>query len=126
MLLTRPIQKDVEVMSFNYFARKVMNPNLPMGVRYSALHSCILRLVWKTGEPFTKAVARLNSEFGFKTKDPSDYQLLSTLAAVERERNLVLEKVRAFEHRRIREKIRGKRCISKKDQNTVPKAFGSP
>src|SRR5437016_1933045 len=107
------------MMSFNHFARKVMNPSLPIGVRYSALHSCILRLAWKTGEPFSEARDRFDSQFGFRRKNPTDYQLLSTLAAIERERNLVLQQLRAYERRRIREKLLGRRSISEAEQKAL-------
>lgn len=111
-------------MSFNYFARKVLNPNLPVGVRYSALHSCILRLAWKTGEPFSQARERFHAEFGFRRRDPTEYQLLATLAAVQRERSLLLEDLRAHERRRIREKMRGRRRIGQEEQRTLRKLYG--
>jgi hypothetical protein len=111
-------------MSFNHFARKVLNPTLPMGVRYSALHSCILRLVWKTGEPFAQARDRLNAEFGFRRRDPTEYQLLSTLAAIQSERNLILEQLRAYERHRIRQKMRGKRSVSQEEQKALSKLYG--
>jgi hypothetical protein len=111
-------------MSFNHFARKVLNPTLPMGVRCSALHSCILQLVWKTGEPFSQARDRLYAEFGFRRNDPTEYQLLSTLAAIQRERNLILEQLRAYERRRIREKMLGRRCVSKEEQDALRKLYG--
>src|SRR5689334_16442244 len=111
-------------MSFNHYARKVMNPNLPIGVRYSALHSCILRLVWKSGEPFSQTSDRLHSRFGFRRKNPTDYQLLSTLVAIERERNLILQDLQVYERRRIREKMRGRRHISKDEQKALHSLYG--
>src|SRR4051794_30698496 len=106
-------------MSFNHYARKVMNPNLPIGVRYSALHSCILRLVWKTGEPFSAVRDRLDAQFGFRRRNPTDHQLLSTLAAIERARNLALQQLRAYERRRIREKMLGRRSITLAEQKAL-------
>jgi hypothetical protein len=111
-------------MSFNHYARKVLNPNLPMGVRYSALHSCLLRLVWKTGEPFAQARNRLDAEFGFRRRDPTEYQLLGTLAAIQRERNLILEDLRAYERGRIREKMRGRRYIREEEQRALHTLYG--
>src|SRR3712207_2826671 len=111
-------------MSFNYYARKVMNRNLPTGVRYSALHSCILRLVWKTGEPFSQVRNRLDAQFGFRTRNPTDHQLLATLAAIERERNLVLQQLRDYERRRVREKAHGKRTIPEREQKALRRLYG--
>lgn len=110
-------------MSFNHFARKVMNPDLPIGVRYSALHSCILRLVWMTGESFAGSRDRLNSQFGFRRRNPTESQLLATLAAVERERNLILQQLRAYERRRIREKMLGRRTIPKDEQKALRRLY---
>lgn len=111
-------------MSFNHYARKVMNPTLPMGVRYSALHSCILRLARKTGEPFSQARDRLNLKYGFRRRNPTEYQLLSTLVAIERERNLACEQLRAYERRRIKEKMRGKRRIPEGEQKVLNRLYG--
>jgi hypothetical protein len=110
-------------MSFNHYARKVMNPDLPMGVRYSALHSCILRLVWKSGEPFSQARDRPDLQFGFRRRNPTDAQLLSTLVAIERERNLVLQQIRAYERRRIREKMLGRRGIPEAEQKALRRLY---
>src|SRR5690242_15667225 len=111
-------------MSFNPYAPKVMNPSLPMGVRYSALHSCILRLVRKTGEPCSQARDRLHSQLGFRRQDPTEHQLLSTRAAIERKRNLLLEQLRAYERRRVREKALGKRTIPESERNVLRRMYG--
>lgn len=111
-------------MSFNHYARKVMSPGLPVGVRYSALHSCILRLVWMTGEPFAEARARFHARSGFRRQDPTDHQLLAALALIERERNLALQQLRAYERRRIREKARGKRAIPESERKALRRLYG--
>ena len=97
-------------MSFNYYARKVRNPRLPLKVRCSSLSSCILRLGWLRRQKYlaTRAqFAKYLPATGPMRLDEA--QLLVALAAIEIERNRFLEQIRAFERKRIREKLRGRR-----------------
>jgi hypothetical protein len=119
-----PPSRRGPIVSFNHYARKVMNPGLPAGVRYSALHSCILRLVWMTGEPFADARDRFAAQSGFRRQDPTDQQLLAALALIERERNLALQQLRAYERRRIREKARGWRAIPESERKALRRLYG--
>ena len=103
-------------MSFNHYARKVRNPNLNIGIRYSALGSCILRFCWLTKKRYTITRTRFFEQCGLDESDIfTAQQLLDLLNAVEIERNKKLEQIRNFERKRIREKMRGKRYPSRKD-----------
>ena len=112
-------------MSFNNFARKVRRRDLPLSHRRSALASSILRLCWLTGQPFGETKQRYNQGFHVNLglgplKIPTEEALLKAIAAVEVERNQFLEQLRAFERRRIRDKMRGKRQPSKSDRLSFP------
>lgn len=99
-------------MGFNWYARKARRPEIPLHIRRCALRSCIRRLSLLTGERYTQAVARYDTRFNFNPRKSTERELLAALAAVESERNQILERVRAFERRRIREKMRGNRNLS--------------
>lgn len=108
-------------MSLNHYARKVRNPNLPLTVRRSALRSCILRFMWLGGERSEKSLARYESWLGlqpqgFQAGTTTELDLVRVLMAIERERNRTLEKLRVFERRRIRAKMRGRRRLSNVEQ----------
>lgn len=96
-------------MSFNYYARKVRDPRLDMQIRRSALGSCILRLGWLTRQSFLATRRRYAAQFNPRAIPPREEDLLDALAALEKARNRFLERLRAFERRRIREKLRGRR-----------------
>jgi hypothetical protein len=97
-------------MSFNNYARKVRNPRLDLPVRRSALASCILRLAWLTKRSYLATRAPFAARYNLdRPRQPDEEELLEALVAIERERNRFLERVRAFERRRIREKLRGRR-----------------
>ncbi len=93
-----------------------MNPTLPLHVRRGALRSCISQLPFRTYEGYNEIIARYDSKFGFNSRSSTEHQLLATLRAIVAERNLYLEKLRAFERKRIRAKSRGRRTFSKADQ----------
>lgn len=97
-------------MSFNYYARKVRNPRLPLNVRCSALASCILRLGRLTNQSYLATRSRFADRLQVdSTNRLGEEQLLDALAAIEVERNRFLEQLRTFERKRLREKMRGKR-----------------
>ncbi len=106
-------------MSFNNYARQARNPNAPLPMRFSALRSCIIRLIGPDGPAnggYHAASARFDARFGFNgANPPTERQILSALDAMEVSRNRYLEKLRAFERKRIREKARGKRRPSRAD-----------
>lgn len=103
-------------MSFNIYSRKVRNIHLPIAHRRSALASCILRLGWLKRQKYQVVRARFANTYKLDSPNtPTEADLLAALAAIERERNTFLEKIRAFERKRIREKHRGQRHPRKKD-----------
>jgi hypothetical protein len=58
--------------------------------------------------------------FGEKTDNPpGEQQLMDALATLEVERNYLLEQLRHFERRRIREKLRGRRQPSREAMMTL-------
>jgi hypothetical protein len=98
--------------SFNCNARKVRNPRLPIGYRKSALVSCSAA-VWPHVS-FLKRVAWIEIRFGFtfgveSETSPTEQQMLDAVSNLEVERNLWMERLRRYERKRIREKMRGKR-----------------
>jgi len=102
-------------MSFNGSARHVRNPALPLPLRAMALRSCVMRLCRLTGERYTHALARYADTLGIDLTNVTEQELLTALARIESERNQILEQVRAFERKRVREKLRGKRRLGKAD-----------
>ncbi len=106
-------------MSFGWYARKARNSQLPLHVRRSAVRSCILRLSWRTGERFHAAVGRFNKQFHFNKRTSGEGQLLAALTEVERERNLLVERVRSFELKRKKAKREGRRSLTKAEQEAL-------
>jgi len=106
-------------MSFNTYAKRVLNAQLPMPARRSALRSCIQQLTRVNHESYKEITARYEARFHCTGKHATDDQLLSALSALTTERNLVLEKLQAFERKRIRQKMSGKRTLSKGEQNEL-------
>lgn len=97
-------------MSFNNFARKARNLNLPFPLRRSAARSCLLRLAWLTGQPRSIVAGCFTARLGFDALLPKDEEhLRELLSAMEITRNQILEQVRSFERRRLREKARNHR-----------------
>ena len=98
--------------SFNYYARKARDPKINVWARLSALNSCIMRYCDLTHQRFPAVRERLILPLGVgrahQNKPPSEQQLWDVVAVLETERNIFLERLRAFDRRRIREKARGK------------------
>lgn len=104
-------------MGFNTLARQARSPDVPLLTRRRALRSCLLRLSRWTGEKYGEIQARYNTQFGFNDTDlPSADSLLRAIAAVEVERNIYVERLRAFEKRRVKAKARGRRQMTKQEQ----------
>ncbi|MBN1266343.1 MAG: hypothetical protein JXA25_12675 [Anaerolineales bacterium] len=101
-------------MSFRACARYVRNPDLPFHTRLSAVRSCALHLstlLKKENrsdvlDPITHAY-NLNDPNG-----PTEQELLSALAVLERNREAFLNRLRAFEQKRVEEKYAGIRWPS--------------
>jgi hypothetical protein len=127
--------------SFNYHARQVVDPTLPMSIRYLALGSCIRRLttmthlsrdhrnyqglrcfpahvkrpVWHDHYEHTRT--RFNKRFHFDDASaPQPEQLIGAIAAIQIERNKLLEAERVLYRRRVSLKMRGIRTPSLNDQ----------
>ena len=95
-------------MSFNYHARKVRNADLDIWIRWSNLHSCLSSVVrpgsfqfWRRGLFGAWEISPENP--------PTHRQLTEALDRLTVQRNRRLDALRAYERRRIREKMRGKR-----------------
>src|SRR5262245_6903736 len=99
-------------MSFNHFARKVYNPNLPTGIRRSALASCIGSLGWLTKQSHHKLHAYFKIDFH---SEMTDIELFEIITSVEIVRKQYLERLHNFERTRIREKMQGRRQPRQKD-----------
>ena len=102
-------------MSYNSSARKVRDASLPVPHRHSALRSCILHLVWLTHQSsYRDAVARFNVRCGLDGAEAvTEEKLMEAFAAVEEERAVALEKVKAFARKRKQEKFAGRSTPSK-------------
>lgn len=97
-------------MSFHWYARKARNPQLTIFTRRAAFYSCISSYCWLTQQSFLEVRAMFNDRFRLAgTRAPSEQQLLAALAVLEIERHLFLERLRVFDCRRIRQKLRGQR-----------------
>jgi hypothetical protein len=97
-------------MSFNNRARKAKNLQLPFTFRRSAARSCLLRLGWLTGQPRSVVAACFTARLGFDALQPgSEEQLQALVGAMEITRNRILEQVRAFDRKRMRDKWRNRR-----------------
>lgn len=106
-------------MSFNNSANKVLNPQLPLHVRRSALRSCIQRFTWLSKESYTGITARYEAQLDLTDKRLTEYHLLKALSAMVTDRNLIVENLRAFERKRIREKRSGRRTLSNIQQKEL-------
>jgi hypothetical protein len=100
-------------LSLNCYARKVRDRRLDLRIRRCALNSCILRLAWLTRQRYLLTRDRFAARFSLDPPEElTEDQLLDALTAIEVERNRVLEKVRAFDRKRLRAKLRGRRQMS--------------
>jgi hypothetical protein len=107
---------DNEDMSFHTYARQVRRIDLPFKVRRKAFRSCIGQYHGLIREKFQFTDARFCSHFGFNadiSEAEANERLTQAMASLEAERNLFLERLRLFEKRRIKEKMRGRRSPTK-------------
>jgi hypothetical protein len=103
-------------MSFNYHARKVRNSALPLTHRRSALSSCVQNLRWLVDQRYSSLCSYFELNF---QKPMGESQLLDKLTAIEVFRNRFLKRQQNFEHKRLREKMKGRRQPRKKDVQTL-------
>ena len=108
-------------MSFTSSARDVRDPALPTWRRYSALRGCVRSFSFLTRRSYLGTLERLGLTWSVLRPEepPSDAFLRRTLDLLERERNLYLVRLRSFELRRVRAKMRGRRQLSRVDQATL-------
>ncbi len=100
-------------MSFHTDARKVRKVDMPFTQRRAAFRSCIESYIWLINGKFNSTYTRFSNHFGLDTDVPNAADRLSqAMEALEKERNLFLEKLRLFDKKRIREKARGQRSPS--------------
>lgn len=98
-------------MSFRASANKVRDEALSPWQRLVALRCCIQNLTLHSGESYYYALQRFDERFGFnryrpRTDPPMVKQLCETLTAVERERNILLDRGRVEAIRNLRAKLR--------------------
>ncbi|HEX8832742.1 MAG TPA: hypothetical protein VF719_01015 [Abditibacteriaceae bacterium] len=101
-------------MSFKTYARRARRNDLPFNRRRTAFRACIELYGWLTNQKFTATYTRFSNHFGFDEAVPdADERLDRAINALETERNLFLEKLRAFDRCRTKEKFRGRRSPTK-------------
>ena len=108
-------------MSFASQARRVRDPEHPRWWRMSSLKGCVSSFCRLTGLPFRATLERLGFTYTpqIPRDPPSDEALRRTLDALERERNRHLDRLRSFELRRVRAKMRGGRQLSLADGESL-------
>lgn len=114
-------------MSFGYHARRVRDPDRPPWRRLSSLRACVSSYCRLTGAGYRRMLAYLDLEHSeqIPRDPPSDEFLRRTLDQVERERARYLERLRAFERRRIRAKLRGNRQLSTAERTLLREMRGA-
>ena len=107
-------------MSFRSIARKIREPERSFTWRRSAFRACLELIIWFP-QSHRAVYARFADEFGFDRDDVADAneRILRALDALERERNQMLEKLRAFDLKRVRAKGRGRRTLSKAEREDL-------
>lgn len=101
-------------MSFNYHARRVRDPDRPPWRRLTSLRACVASYCWLTRARYRPMLASLGLEVPYQPQrqPPPAQELLRTLDQLERARNVYLDRLRAFERKRIRAKAHGNRHLS--------------
>lgn len=101
-------------MSFNYYARRVRDGGRSPWMRLSSIRACVSSYCWLTGAGYRRMLEhlQLDHSHAIPRDPPTDEFLRRTLDHVERERSAYLERLRAFERKRIRAKVRGNRQLS--------------
>jgi hypothetical protein len=113
-------------MSFNYQARRVRDPEHPLWLRLSSLRACVRSYCRLTGGSYANVSAYLEIDLGYDPdrQPPGDEFLRRTLDQVERERSWSLERLRAFEKKRVRAKAYGNRHLSTAERTALREMRG--
>ncbi len=97
-------------MSFNNSARKVLNAELSPWMRWSQLHSCLLRVVGARSGAFPATRERWIREFGIGPNcPPTDEQLRQAVEELRTLREERLKQLRVYEEERKAAKRNEKR-----------------
>jgi hypothetical protein len=108
-------------MSFAYHARRARDPARSPWLRMSSVKACASCFCRLTGQPFRATLERLGLTWtpAIPRDPPDDAYLRHTLDALERERNVYLARLRGWEARRIRAKLRGGRHLSRAERTVL-------
>jgi hypothetical protein len=80
---------------------------------------------WLLGVRRSEILTRYNERFAFERDKsltdapPDEQQILAALAAMEVDRNEILDALRTFDRKRIRQKFRGNRQLSKAEKKRL-------
>ena len=97
--------------SFKYCAREVRNPHREIFFRYGALWGCM---------SFVAGIDHYAARFPIHPfHDYDETVLLETMKAVEKDHNELRYRMEAFERKRIRAKMNGKRQMSRRDREEL-------
>ena len=125
----------IHMGKFNAQARYVRNIWLPIPVRVTAFHACMGSYCRLTRQKFQATRERFSAAYwitkappptvvGLRVRhsrahlekpDAQSWYLLQAMDALQRERHEFLDRLRRFERRRVREKLRGRRYASRAD-----------
>ncbi len=113
-------------MSFSYQARRVRDPAHPIWRRLSSMRACVRSYCALTGGSYARVSAYLGLDFPFEPgrEPPTDEFLRRALDQVERERSWSLERLRAFEKKRVRAKAHGNRQLSRAERTALHEMRG--
>lgn len=101
-------------MSFRSIARKMREPARSFAARRVAFRACLESYCWLSRHSFQATYARFADEFSFDGGGvaDADERILRALDALEKERNQMLERLRAFDRKRASAKSRGRRTLA--------------
>lgn len=113
-------------MSFNYHARRVRDPDRPAWLRLSSMRACVRSYCRLTGASYARLLEYLQLDHSPDVpRDPPSYAFLQRkLDEVQRERNWFLDRLRAWERRRVRAKVRGGRQLSNAERAALTEMRG--
>ena len=108
-------------MSFRSIVRKMREPERSFTWRRSCFRACLEHYCWLSKQSHQAIYARFATEFGFDRDDVADAneRLLRALDALEKERVQKLEQLRLFDIQRAKAKMRGRRNVSKAEQEKL-------
>jgi hypothetical protein len=108
-------------MSFAIPARQVRDPNASIWNRLSSLRACVRSFCRLGGLPYAATVQTLRLDWtpSIPRQPPQDDFLRRTMDALERERNVLLDRRRGWEIRRARAKVRGGRQVSRAERHAL-------